>query len=187
MSRVEDLIQNYARFARLPWMDNLAPPQRVWMAVYNPEEERRIRLSLPEFATVTKQAGHDWETIDVTTAFEEWMARHEYRDAYFASPKLMQPELPSFFGGLVDSVQAELGTKSQGENVVALVGAGSLFGLGQSVKVSALIERVEGLVKGRLLVFFPGTVEGNNYRLMGAQDGWNYHAAVISSEKGWSV
>ena len=48
-------------------------------------------------------------------------------------------------------------------------------------------ERVESLILGRLLVFFPGAVEGNNYRLMGAQDGWNYHAAVISSEKGWSV
>jgi hypothetical protein len=41
MSRVDDLIKNYEKFARLPWIENLAPSQRVWMAVYAPEEERR--------------------------------------------------------------------------------------------------------------------------------------------------
>jgi hypothetical protein len=187
VSRVDDLIANYERFAKLPWVENLAPSQRVWMAVHAPEEERRVRLRLPEFGTATRRAGHDWDTIDITTSFEEWMADHEYRDAYFASPKLIQPELRGFFGQLVDQVKNELRDKTAPTNVVALIGAGSMFGLGQQVKVSALIERVESLILGRLLVFFPGAVEGNNYRLMGAQDGWNYHAAVISSEKGWSV
>lgn len=187
MSRVDDLIANYERLARLPWVDGLAPSQRVWMAVYSPEDERRLRLKLPDFATATRQAGHGWETIDITTAFEEWMARHEYRDAYFASPNLIQPELRGFFDRLVERARHELREKTQPANVVGLAGAGSLFGLGHQVKVSALIERVESDVLGRLLVFFPGTVEGNNYRLMGARDGWNYHAAVISSEKGWSV
>lgn len=187
MSRVDDLIANYRRFAALPWPENLAPSQRVWMAVYTPDDERRVRLNLPDFGTATLQAGHEWETIDITTAFEEWMSHHEYRDEYFRSPKLIQPELRGFFDQLVELVRRELRDKSTSTNVVGLIGAGSLFGLGQQIKVSALIERVEGLVLGRLLVFFPGTVEGNNYRLMGAQDGWNYHAAVINSEKGWSV
>jgi hypothetical protein len=115
------------------------------------------------------------------------MVRHEYRDAYFASPNLIQPELRGFLDRLVERVTDELQEKTQAANVVGLIGAGSLFGLGQQVKVSALIERVESHILGRLLVFFPGTVEGNNYRLMGARDGWNYHAAVIGSEKGWSV
>jgi hypothetical protein len=187
MSRVDDLIANYERFAKLPWVGNLAPSQRVWMAVYQPDEERRVRLRLPEFGIATQQAGHSWETLDITTAFEEWMAHHEYRDAYFTSPRLIQPELRGFFDQLVERVTEELQEKTTLTNVVGLVGASSLFGLGQHVKVSALIERVEALIQGRLLVFFPGAVEGNNYRLMGAQDGWNYHAAVISSEKGWSV
>ena len=47
MSRVDDLIANYQRFAALPWPRSLAPAQRVWMAVYAPEEERRLRLHLP--------------------------------------------------------------------------------------------------------------------------------------------
>lgn len=187
MSRVDDLIANYERFAKLPWVENLAPSQRVWMAMYQPDEERRVRLRLPEFEIATQRAGHGWETIDITTAFEEWMAHHEYRDAYFASPRLIQPELRGFFEQLVERVKEDLQEKTTLSTVVGLVGVGSLFGLGQHVKVSALIERVEGLIEGRLLVFFPGAVEGHNYRLMGAQDGWNYHAAVISSEKGWSV
>ena len=52
------------------------------------------------------------------------------------------------------------------------------------MKVSALIERVQEFVQGRLLVFFPGEVEGNNYRLLGARDGWNYLATPITAKKG---
>jgi hypothetical protein len=105
VSRVDDLMANYERFARLPWVGNLAPSQRVWMAVYPPEEERRIRLSLPDFGTATRRAGHEWEMIDITTSFEEWMARHEYREAYFASPRLIQPELRGFLEKLVERVR----------------------------------------------------------------------------------
>ena len=49
---------------------------------------------------------------------------------------------------------------------MGLVGAGNLFGLGDRVKVSALVDRIEDLIAGRLLVFFPGEVEQNNYRLL---------------------
>ena len=72
------------------------------MAVYAPEEERRLRLHLPEFETASKKAGYDWALIDISDEFETWMAAHEYRDAYFANPKLMQPELVGFFEQLVD-------------------------------------------------------------------------------------
>ena len=47
MSRIDDLIANYQRFAQLPWPSGLAPAQRIWMAVYSPEDERRLRLHLP--------------------------------------------------------------------------------------------------------------------------------------------
>ena len=47
MSYVEDLLEEYRTFVALPWQQNLAPDQRVWMAVYPPEHERRIRLHLP--------------------------------------------------------------------------------------------------------------------------------------------
>jgi len=184
VSRVDDLITNYERFVQLPWPSNLAPAQRVWMAVYAPEEERRLLLHLPEFATASKKAGYQWELIDISEEFECWMASHEYRDAYFANPKLMQPELVGFFEQLVADVREEIAVKSTPRTIIGLVGAASLFGLGDHVKVSALVERVQDQNSGRLLVFFPGEVEGNNYRLLGARDGWNYLATLISAEKG---
>jgi len=184
VSRIDDLITNYERFVQLPWPASLAPAQRVWMAVYSPEEERRLRLHLPEFETATKKAGYDWTQIDITKEFESWMASHEYRDAYFASPKLMEPELVGFFEQLAARVQTQIAAASTSRTIVGLVGAGSLYGLGDHVRVSALIERVQEEVLGRLLVFFPGEVEGNVYRLLGARDGWNYLATLITAEKG---
>jgi hypothetical protein len=152
------------------------------MAVYSPEEERRLRLHIPEFEAATAQAGYRWIVIDIDTEFETWMAAHEYRDAYFANPKLMAPELVGFFERLVGDVRSKLAAATSPETIVALVGAGSLYGLGDQVKVSALIERVQDNVLGRMLVFFPGEVEGNNYRLLGARDGWNYLATLITAE-----
>jgi len=184
VSRVDDLIASYRRFVSLPWPTGLAPAQRVWMAVYPPEEERRLRLHLPEFEAATAQAGYSWAVIDVDTEFEAWMAAHEYRDAYFGNPKLMAPELVGFFEQLVADVRSKVVAATSPEAIVALIGAGSLYGLGNQVKVSALIERVQDDVLGRMLVFFPGEVEGNNYRLLGARDGWNYLATLITAEGG---
>ena len=184
MSRIDDLVANYQRFARLPWPSRLAPAQRVWMAVYPPEDERRLRLHLPEFETASNAAGHEWALIDITNAFEEWMAAHEYRDAYFANPKLIQPELAGFFDTLVANVREELTKFSTPNTIVGLVGAGSLFGLGDRVKVSAVVDRVEDPIAGRLLVFFPGEVDRNNYRLLNGRDGWNYHAVPITADRG---
>ena len=62
----------------------------------------------------------------------------------------------------------------------ALLGAGTLFGLGDAVKVSALLNAVNDAIAGRLLVFFPGDHEGNSYRLLDARDGWNYLAIPIT-------
>ena len=184
MSRVDDLIHNYERYVNLPWSNGLAPAQRVWMAVYAPDEERRLRLHLPAFATASKSAGYEWDLIDITYEFETWMAAHEYRDAYFASPKLMQPAMVGFFDQLVQRVRGQLSENTGDHTIIGLLGAGNLFGLGEHVKVSALIERVQDLVQGRLLVFFPGEVHGNSYRLLGARDGWNYLATLITAEKG---
>lgn len=184
MSRVDDLIANYGRFAKLPWQRGLAPAQRVWMAVYAPEEERRLRLHLQEFETASHAAGHDWALIDITNSFEEWMAAHEYRDAYFDNPNLIQPELAGFLDALVARVREQLEKLGGPNTIVGLLGAGSLFGLGDRVKVSALVDHVEGLIEGRLLVFFPGEVEQNNYRLLNGRDGWNYHAVPITADRG---
>jgi hypothetical protein len=184
VSRVDELIANYQRFARLPWPTGLAPAQRVWMAEYAPEDERRLRLHLQEFETASNAAGHDWAEIDITNAFEEWMAAHEYRHDYFHSPNLIQAELAGFLDSLVAEVREQLAKLSTANTIVGLVGAGNLFGLGDRVKVSTLVDRVEDLIAGRLLVFFPGEVEQNNFRLLNGRDGWNYHAVLITADRG---
>lgn len=184
MSRIDELITDYARFVQLPWPPSVAPAQRIWMAVYAPEEERRLRLHLREFENASKGAGYEWKLIDISFEFERWMAAHEYRDAYFADPKLMQPELLGFFDQLVEHVGEQVIELTTERTIIGLLGAASLFGLGDHVKVSALVERIQNLVVGRLLVFFPGEVEGNSYRLLGARDGWNYLATRITARKG---
>src|SRR5262249_30650316 len=130
MSYVDELIDEYRRFVSLPWQQSLAPPQRVWMAVYPPDQERRLRLHLPAFERVTKEAGHGWALVDITTAFERWMAGHEYRDEYFESPELLESALPAFFGELVREVRTSFSDQADPNAVVALLGAGTMFGLG---------------------------------------------------------
>lgn len=182
MSYVDDLLVSYRRFVALPWQSNVAPPQRVWMAVYPPKYERRLRLNLPEFANATQQAGHTWGLIDITTSFEEWMANHEYAEAYFEDPALLEPTLPEFFNHLIELVREQLQEHPDSDGVAGLLGAGTLFGLGDSVKVSALLNEISETIAGRLLVFFPGEHEHNSYRLLDARDGWNYLATPITTE-----
>ena len=180
MSYVDDLLDAYRRFVSLPWQQNLAGPQRVWMAVYPPRHERRLRLHLPAFKAATNEHAHPWALIDITTSFERWMADHAYRDTYFDEPELLTTALPGFFVHLVDDVRRQLTAHAEPDGVVALLGAGTLFGLGDSVKVSALLNAVNDVIAGRLLVFFPGEHEGSSYRLLDARDGWNYLAIPIT-------
>jgi len=180
VSYIDELLAAYRSFVSLPWQQNLAPAQRVWMAVYPPEYERRLRLHVPEFEVATEETHHSWALIDITTSFERWMAAHEYRREYFESPDLLETALPAFFKQLVSEVRSDLTTHSDPAGVVGLLGAGLLFGLGDAVKVSALLHSVNDAVAGRLLVFFPGEHEGNSYRLLDARDGWNYLAIPIT-------
>jgi hypothetical protein len=97
LSYVEDLLDAYRRFVSLPWQQNLAPAQRVWMAVYPPQHERRVRLHVPDFQVATGEAGHAWAQIDIMGSFERWMADHDYREEYFEAPRLLETALPAFF------------------------------------------------------------------------------------------
>jgi hypothetical protein len=183
VSYVDELVAAYTKFVALSWQQNLAPPQRVWMAVYPPEHERRLRLHIPAFKAASNEHGHPWALIDVTTSFERWMAYHDYREAYFEDPELLQTALPAFFDHLVDEVRIQLAEHSNPHGVVGLLGTGTLFGLGDAVKVSALLNAVNDTIVGRLLVFFPGEHEGNSYRLLDARDGWNYLAIPITPNR----
>ena len=65
--------------------------------------------------------------------------------------------------------------------MVAVTGAASMYGF---LRISELIRDVEQAVPGRLLVFFPGSKDGSNYRLLDARDGWNYLANGITLHGG---
>ena len=67
------------------------------------------------------------------------------------------------------------------DTVVAVYGVASLFGF---LRISEVLPLVEGHIRGRLLVFFPGVYEQDNYRLLDARDGWNYHAVPITASHG---
>lgn len=177
MSDLEDLMQRYEDVIRLPWDRSLAGPEKVWFAVYDPTQERRLRLRIPEFEVITKNAGHGWAQVDLADAFARWMAQHEYRESYFESPEDMELALPQFTGYVVELLTAVLlGPQINEHTVVAVIGVASLFGL---TFASAILEQVNPAIRGRLLVFFPGHRDRANYRLLDARDGWDYLAVPI--------
>ncbi len=183
MSRIDQLRKNYQRLCGLPWDDKLAGPQRVWIAVYDKEDERKLRLRLGLFEEATAQTGHKWTAIDLTDAFAKWMSSPDnagFAESYFESPELLdEAVLADFKQSVVLRIRSVLDALPDVDNtVLALHGVASLFGF---LKISEILPMVEGDVKGRLLVLFPGVYEQNNYRLLDARDGWNYHAVPITA------
>ncbi len=183
MSRVENLSKAYENFVRLPWNRRVVQEERVWFALYEPAEERRLRFRLGEIEEATLRAGHGWLVCDLTDEFARWMASHEYRESYFESPEdLTEDLLDDFAGHVAGAVAGVLASPAANEvSVVAVYGLGSLFGL---LRVSRLLEMISREVRGRLLVFFPGEHERGNYRLLDARDGWNYLAVPIDAQEG---
>jgi len=185
MGQIERLIQNYDARVSLPWERNLAGPQRVWFAVYGKAEERRLRRRLDEFEISTRRARHEWLSLDLTDVFARWLSQHEYRNGYFDHPEHLEGEsaaMDDFRDGVTRQVTDVLTSPPADEStVVALYGLAGLFGF---MKTSELLSRVEGAVRGRLLVFFPGEHENNTYRFLDAREGWNYLAVPITAEEG---
>jgi hypothetical protein len=178
MGHVEELVGAYERFVALPWQANLAGQQRVWFLLYAPSEERRLWARFGEFEVATRRAGHAWVHVDLTDAFARWMAEQDYRESYFECPEDIELFLPEFADALAGTVRAALREQGGEEAVVAVSGIASLFGL---ARVSALVQAVAPDVAGRLLIFFPGERDGNNYRLLDAREGWNYLAVPITA------
>src|ERR1700722_4881341 len=179
MSRIAQLAKTYGQHIATAWQRTVADSQRVIMIVYDKELERDILAHKDEFEIVTKQANHDWFQVDVAPAFAEWIAAAEYRDAYFESPDDLQLKLESEFKGFVaDKIRTVLNREDVFDSsAVAVFGVGALFGF---TRVSQVLKLVEPSIRGRLVVFFPGQYEQNNYRLLDARDGWNYLAVPIT-------
>jgi hypothetical protein len=69
MGKIEELRKQYERFASLPWPDHLAGAQRIWFAVYDRMDERRLRARLGEFELATQRVSHKWRLCDMTDSF----------------------------------------------------------------------------------------------------------------------
>ncbi|MEI7922413.1 MAG: BREX protein BrxB domain-containing protein [Planctomycetota bacterium] len=181
MSRIKRLIQSYAKFIAVPWRDDAASPQRVIFCIYHETDERALRAKVDEFELATRQVSHDWSAFDLTDSFAEWLASQRYAKSYFEKPELLATLLPKYQTYITSEFEAFLQKVDATPNmVVALKGVGSLFGI---LKVKEVVENLAPKVKGRLLVFFPGSYENNNYRLLDGYDGWNYLAVPITADK----
>lgn len=186
MSRIDDLRKNFKRVCGLPWDHNVAGPQKVWIAVYDKDDERKLRIRLGLFEETAASTDHDWRLLDLTNTFAEWFCNPPHADFsenYFEQPSRFGTGPTAAFKKAVAAQISETlrDTGSSDKTVVALFGIGSLFGF---LRLSEILPLVEDDIRGRLLVFFPGVYEQNNYRLLDARDGWNYHAVPITAGEG---
>jgi hypothetical protein len=179
MRPIEQLAEKYRQHIGLPWQKTVAGAQRVILVVYDKELERPLRARSELFKIKTREAGHEWLEIDIADSFAQWMAADEYRDAYFKSPEDLQLKLDSEFAEYVAGrIRAVLEKPEATEtSVTAVFGVGALFGF---TRVSRVLKLLEPYIRGRLVVFFPGVYDQNNYRLLDARDGWNYLAVPIT-------
>jgi len=177
LGRIEDLAELYERQIGTSWQQTMPGSQRVIILCYDKELERSLRIRVGEFEQATQRSGHVWKLVDCTDWFAKWMVQEDYRDAYFEDQSLLGLKLNGEFGNIMSGqLRSELET-ADANTVVALLGVASLYGF---LRVSDLIREVEQVIPGRLLVFFPGTKNENNYRLLDSRDGWNYMANAIS-------
>jgi hypothetical protein len=123
-----------------------------WLAVYDKEDERKLRLRLGLFEEATVNTGHKWKAIDLTDAFANWMFSPQtasVSEQFFKSPKLLDDgTLGRFNASIVNDIKLALAELPDPENtVLALYGIASLFGF---LKISEILPMVERELKGRL-------------------------------------
>lgn len=183
MGRIEDLADAYERNISAPWQRNLAGAQKAIFVVYAKEDERKLLNRIGEFENRTREAAHGWKQLDLSPLFPKWMSAEEYRESYFECPEDLQLQLDTeFFDFVVAAVRAALTADDVDDNtVVAIHGTSSLYGF---LRVSEVLEKSVGYIRGRLVLFFPGTFQQDNYSLLDAKDGWNYLATPITLHQG---
>lgn len=175
MPTVDELLVHFQRQASLPWAKETARDYRVWILHYEKSLERRVQGRLHEFEAVARKFGHGWENLNLASLIPAWFAAHDLFEGLVEQPDELPGLLPDFEAHVVKVVQDRL--RSLGDrDILAITGAGSLFGL---TRVSTIAEKVASEIPGRLLLFFPGRHESGVYRLLDARDGWSYRATPI--------
>jgi len=182
MNKIRSLLANYKQHIEIPWRQDAAPAQRVIFCVYNETEERSLRVQIDEFEIATKETGHDWVRFDLTDTFAVWLCSLKYAENYYKQPEKLEDVFSEYLNWLVNEFKKFIETHNVNQkHVVSLSGVGSLFGF---LKIKEVVDSFSPLVLGKLLVFFPGSFENGNYRLLDSYDGWNYLAVPITAEKG---
>jgi len=177
MGRIEELSEVFSRSISAPWMRTSSGSERVLMVVYDKELERPLRNRINLFSEAIVSANHSTVLLDLSTWFSEWMAGQKYAEGYFESPGDLGTLVEAKFKNYISKRITEKLSESDDSTVVCVIGLDALYGF---LKTSELIRSVEPSIKGRLVIFFPGTKDGNNYRMLDAHDGWNYMANGIS-------
>lgn len=181
MAEIKYLLQNYRKFVHLSWLSNIPGCQRVWFAVYPPSLERNLRAQIKEFECATADSKHKWKIIDITKETANFISKHKYRESYFNVPDAADSLNEDLKNDIIEIIKKELLSNEVDDNtVVAVIGTSSLFGF---VHISSIIPAIDTYIKGRLLVFFPGIYDKNQYRFMDARDGFNYMAVPITCEE----
>lgn len=178
MSKIDTLVQKFREHIQLPWAAGKAPAERVIFLIYDPADERHLLTKIDEFAHASRVAEHPWKAIDISNEFGTWLATHKYREGLFEDPTAIADAVDE---GFLDHLEAEIsihaGDKAHQEDAaVAIYGTGSLFNL---LRVRKLVEKMAPKIQGRLVVFFPGRYENNDYHLLNRIDGWDYLAVPI--------
>lgn len=181
MSNLDSLLENYQTLMDTPWRKDAPPMERVWFCVYNEKDELALRAKLEEFELATIKYSKEWLQYNLTDDFALWLSTHPYAEEYFKRPMLIGTVMSGYKAYLVTKITEYIQKRNANQDtVLALYGLGSLYGL---LKAKELIEKIAPSVKGRLLAFFPGSYENNNYRLLDGYDGWTYLAIPITADK----
>ncbi len=181
MSKIKRLLQSYSRYISIPWRSDAAAAQRVIFCVYNENDELRLRASIDEFQIATRNVKHGWALFDLTDTFADWFAKQRYAKKYFQKPELVDGLMHRYLAYIKQEFETFLQVNDiNAGSVFALKGVGSLFGF---LNVRDVVAEIAPLVPGRLLIFYPGNYENNNYYLLNGHDGWDYLAVLITADK----
>ena len=179
ISKIDQIIMAYDKVVNEPWSNSLSGQERVWFLVYDPAEQRKIDLRMGDFESATNKAGKDWVSISFKNCFPIWMTNHDYRESYFENPEYLVDQLEAeFIPFAIEFLKTKFRELETDQNtLIAIKDVSSLFGFG---RLSEILKSCDNDFKGRLLIFFPGEFEHNQYRLLDARDGWDYLARPIT-------
>jgi hypothetical protein len=177
-SKVDNLLANFEKTINEPWTGALSGHERVWFLVYDPAEQRKVDLHIEDFATLTLKAGKKWKPVSMKQCFPEWMAQHPYKEGYFEDPTALVDQLETVFKRKAIQYLIDELHDTDDHTLVGLCHVSALYGF---VRLNEVLRGAADAIKGRLLVFFPGEYQHNQYRLLDARDGWTYLARPITA------